>query len=78
MATALSDTEVEVKDRLSSKLWEWSADSSRHLSSNEVCGLVGPFRVGCDVVCLFLCVCMCVCVCVSEGETEKSCRHHLY
>ena len=28
-ATALSDTEVEVKDRLSSKLWEWSGSSSR-------------------------------------------------
>ena len=35
-ATALSDTEVEVKDRLSSKLWEWSGDSSRHLSNTEV------------------------------------------
>ena len=34
-ATALSDTEVEIKDRLSSKLWEWSAGSPR-LTSTEV------------------------------------------
>ena len=34
-ATALSDTEVEIKDRLSSKLWEWSAGRTR-LPEQEV------------------------------------------
>ena len=34
-AMALSDTEVEVKDRLSSKLWEWSA-SNKQPSQREV------------------------------------------
>ena len=49
MATALSDTEVEVKDRLSSKLWEWSADRSRHLSSNEA----SESRIMFLVLCMF-------------------------
>ena len=36
MATALSDTEVEVKDRLSSKLWEWSATSTNISNTTAV------------------------------------------
>ena len=39
-ATALSDTEVEVKDRLSSKLWEWSA-SNKQPPEREVGGREG-------------------------------------
>ncbi len=34
--SALSDTEVEVKDRLTSKLWEWSATSRRKRGTSLV------------------------------------------
>ena len=33
---ALSDTEVEVKDRLSSKLWDWSASNKRPAHASQV------------------------------------------
>ena len=33
---ALSDTEVEVKDRLSSKLWDWSASNKRPTHASQV------------------------------------------
>lgn len=34
--SALSDTEVEVKDRLSTKLWDWSGNRSRKPQASRV------------------------------------------